>query len=119
MQALNLNTVAAVTDYDVVGNFRELDVMRGGEGAPLAPFGDELFEADLCVNLGGVANLGCRMKGWDICLCNLVLNHYAKVIAGEQYDEGGKLGREGNIVPEITTFSNKVLTKDTQKSLGR
>ena len=62
VQALNLNTVAAVTGYDVVGNFRELDVMRGGEGAPLAPFGDELFEADLCVNLGGVANLGCRMK---------------------------------------------------------
>ena len=41
------------------------------------------------------------------------------MIAGEQYDEDGKLGREGNIVPEITTFLNKVLTKDTQKSIGR
>lgn len=43
VQVTNLPLVAANTGLDVVGNFRELDVMKGGEGAPLAPFGDELF----------------------------------------------------------------------------
>ena len=63
--------------------------MKGGEGAPLAPFGEELFEADICINLGGVANLGCKEKGWDITLCNLVLNLYAERINGEKYDKDG------------------------------
>jgi anhydro-N-acetylmuramic acid kinase len=39
VQAGNLAAVAAITRIDTVGNFRELDVMKGGEGAPLAPFG--------------------------------------------------------------------------------
>jgi 1,6-anhydro-N-acetylmuramate kinase len=56
--------------------------MRGGEGAPLAPFGEELFEGDVFINFGGVANIGCRQNGWDINYCNLVLNYYAKEICG-------------------------------------
>jgi 1,6-anhydro-N-acetylmuramate kinase len=39
VQATNLNTLAGKLVLDVIGNFRELDVMRGGEGAPLAPYG--------------------------------------------------------------------------------
>ena len=39
VQATNLNTLAGKLGLDVIGNFRELDVMRGGEGAPLAPYG--------------------------------------------------------------------------------
>lgn len=40
IQVVNLPLVAANTGIDVVGNFREFDVMKGGEGAPLAPFGE-------------------------------------------------------------------------------
>lgn len=40
VQVGNLSTIAAELGLDVIGNFRELDVMHGGEGAPLAPFGE-------------------------------------------------------------------------------
>lgn len=43
VQAGNLAYIGAKLQMDVVGNFRELDVHRGGQGAPLAPFGEELF----------------------------------------------------------------------------
>ena len=73
----------------MIGNFRELDVIRGGEGAPLAPYGDELFQGDVCINFGGVVNLGYAKKGWDINYCNLFFNHFSKTIAKTEYDENG------------------------------
>lgn len=81
IQVGNLPMIAALTGIDVIGNFRELDVMRGGEGAPLAPYGDELFEGDVLINFGGVANLGCLRKGWDINFCNLFFNYFVQLIS--------------------------------------
>ena len=97
VQATNLPLLAANLGVDVIGNFRELDVMRGGEGAPLAPFGDELFKGDVFINFGGVANIGCKDKGWDINFCNLVFNLFAKILLNKDFDEGGCLGRKGRL----------------------
>ena len=66
-----------MTKIDTIGNFRELDVMRGGEGAPLAPYGDQLFEGDIFINFGGVANIGVGKKGWDILYCNLFFRDFS------------------------------------------
>ena len=80
IQVCNLSLVAARTQIDVIGNFRELDVMRGGEGAPLVPFGEELFPHDTFINLGGVANIGSRQTGWDVNYCNLFFNHFSQLL---------------------------------------
>ena len=52
-------TLTDVTGIPVVFDFRSLDVIRGGEGAPLVPIGDRYFfnAYDICLNLGGIANL--------------------------------------------------------------
>lgn len=39
LQCGNPTMIAAVTGINTVGNFRQLDVFRGGQGAPLVPFG--------------------------------------------------------------------------------
>lgn len=43
LQCCDPTYLAAATGIDCVGNFRQLDVYRGGQGAPLVPYGAELF----------------------------------------------------------------------------
>ncbi len=98
--------IASTARKDVVCNFRELDVCLGGQGAPLVPIGDALLfsDFDFCVNLGGIANMsfsdqGIR-KAYDICPCNLLLNHYAE-ISGFSYDKDGLMAKQGVVSDEL------------------
>jgi anhydro-N-acetylmuramic acid kinase len=94
--------IAASSGIRTVGNFRELDVLHGGQGAPLVPVGDELLfgEYDYCLNLGGFANISWKEDSSrlarDICPANTVLNHFAGEF-GLPFDKGGKAGRSGNV----------------------
>lgn len=116
------DALAAETGLPVVFNFRTLDVALGGQGAPLVPIGDRLLfgRHDACLNLGGIANISyevsnpaasARPKGaplpstpfreaYDICPCNMALNHLAR-LAGRSYDSDGLLARKGNILSPL------------------
>lgn len=93
--------IARITQIQTINNFREKDVLYGGQGAPLVPIGDRdlfstLYQTDAFINLGGFANItlmeGSSLRAFDIGPCNLVLNRYAKLL-GHAFDRGGALGR--------------------------
>lgn len=102
LQIGNSKMLAEITKNDVVCDFRVQDVEFGGQGAPLVPIGDELLfsEYDMCINLGGFANISMNRKGkriaFDICPLNIMLNELARNL-GHDYDEDGNLAKEGEI----------------------
>lgn len=109
-----------------VYDFRSLDVILGGEGAPLVPAGDKfLFGVyEVCLNLGGIANLSMDIKGkriaYDITFGNMGLNYLMNTI-GKTYDDKGRLTSTGTIHPAMFKELGRVLKpiRKRRPSLGR
>ncbi len=110
------NAMHAKIGFPIVFDFRSLDLALGGEGAPLVPIGDKyLFsDFDICLNLGGIANLSMdvngKRKAFDICFCNMLLN-YLSMKAGKDFDKNGIMARKGTV--------NKLLLNSLQKIYNR
>ena len=106
LQIGDLNRIALTTGIKTVGDFRRLDVLKGGQGAPLVPVGDDLLfsEYDYCVNLGGISNYSTFHENQriakDISPCNIVSNIFSLKL-GAEYDENGGFGKKGNIKDDL------------------
>lgn len=100
------HAISALTETDVVYDFRTLDIQKGGQGAPLVPMGDILLFSDYeaCLNLGGIANVtinkGEIVTAFDVCPFNQLLNACA-IKLGHEFDEDGKIGQQGNLIKEL------------------
>ncbi len=120
------NALYAACGVPVVFDFRSLDVMRGGEGAPLVPAGDKFLfgDYDVCLNLGGIANLSREIKGkrvaYDICFNNMGLNYLMGTIRKE-FDKDGAMSSEGQVDLEMLKKLNDVYSdlRKRRPSLGR
>lgn len=95
-----------------VCDFRSKDICMGGQGAPLVPCGERFLftNNDMCVNLGGIANIGIRGNfGYDICPCNIVLNRLAsQADPNLLYDKDGMMARDGKLLPRVLDKLNNV-----------
>ncbi len=116
----------ATTGLPVVFDFRTLDVALGGQGAPLVPVGDKLLFSpyDVCLNLGGIANLSMDIKGkrkaFDICFCNMALN-YLMMSINRSFDRDGKLASSGSINTPMLKACTRLYSsyRKTRPSLAR
>jgi anhydro-N-acetylmuramic acid kinase len=122
----NGNAIHSITGRPVIYDFRSLDVQLGGEGAPLVPVGDKLLfsEYDVCLNLGGIANLSMDVKkdrvAYDVCFVNMALNFIVSKI-GKRFDDGGRLAARGAIDKKMLSKLDGVYKSLRVKrpSLGR
>ncbi len=120
------NAISAITGLPCVTNFRAMDIILGGQGAPLVGIGDTLLfdEYDMCLNIGGFANISARVNGqnvaYDICPANILLNRIAREFNME-YDEDGKIAETGKIDYDLLGVLNTIpyYKHPYPKSLGR
>jgi anhydro-N-acetylmuramic acid kinase len=119
-------SIAFHTHLHVINDFRTMDVVAGGQGAPLVPKGDfDLFDekADAFLNLGGFANISLKESdeiiAFDICPTNLPLNQLVNEL-GFDFDENGNFARNGKVQVALLDELNKLeyYFKSAPKSLG-
>ncbi len=127
------NTMAVLTEIDVVADFRRKDMALGGQGAPLVPaFHKAVFsntkQARVVVNIGGIANLTYLPKtttedviGFDTGPGNTLLDAWCKLHRGQNYDEKGQWAAQGTADPGLlkALSSHPYFATSAPKSTGR
>ena len=103
------NLLSNLLKKNVVYNFRENDILNGGQGAPLTPIFHNLLvnqnqiERPACVlNLGGIANITLvvsknneDLKSFDVGPGNCLLDEWVRKHTQKKYDENGKAAKIG------------------------
>lgn len=125
LQIGNPILISKKTQSKVINNFRELDVLSGGVGAPLVPYGDKkLFDDyDFCINIGGIANISKlwskELIAFDMCPANILLNRYSRLM-GYEYDRNGNIASKGKVLKNVLDNINNISFYDisSPKSLN-
>lgn len=118
----------------VVGDFRSADMALGGQGAPLAPYLDDVLfahpdETRLLLNLGGIANVTVLPAGgvtgdiraFDTGPANMVIDALASRLLGQPYDEHGRVAAGGTPDHDLLAdlLSADYFQAEPPKSTGR
>ena len=101
--------VAATTGIITLSDFRQKHIALGGEGAPLAVYGDYFMfsktgENRILLNMGGIANFTYLPADQDAGAVfttdtgpgNTLLDAYARRLLNKPYDENGQLAASGH-----------------------
>ena len=103
------NLLSALLKKKVVYNFRENDMLNGGQGAPLVPIFHQLLVNQNKINLpvytlniGGIANITIisskdfnDLKSYDIGPGNCLLDEWTRKNSNEKFDKNGELAKAG------------------------
>jgi len=119
------NLLSSLLKKNVVNNFRENDILNGGQGAPLAPIFHNLLvnknkiEKPTCVlNVGGIANITLvvskkneDLKSFDVGPGNCLLDEWVRRHTKMKYDENGEasnIGKTSEVIlnQAIDNFDN-------------
>ena len=106
--------VAAKTGIITLSDFRQKHVAHGGEGAPLAVYGDFFMfskagENRILLNMGGIANFtylpadedASQVFTTDTGPGNTLLDAYARKFLNQPYDENGAMARSGRLNADL------------------
>ena len=103
------NLLSALLKKKVVYNFRENDMLNGGQGAPLVPIFHQLLVNQNKINLpvyilniGGIANITIvsskdfnDLKSYDIGPGNCLLDDWTRKNSKQRFDDNGELAKAG------------------------
>ena len=101
--------LSRLTKKNVIFNFRENDLINGGQGAPLTPIFHKLlinkykFKTPLIIlNIGGIANITVidsdnYMRSNDIGPGNCLIDKWIRMNSGMNQDKDGNIAKSGKI----------------------
>ncbi|MEF2246901.1 anhydro-N-acetylmuramic acid kinase [Paenibacillus sp. IITD108] len=112
LQIGDISVIAKKTGIPVVGDFRTADMAVGGQGAPLAPYGDFVLfrhpqQARLLQNIGGIGNCAVipaaaepnQVTAFDTGPGNMVIDQVVYQLTNGQktYDVSGDWAASGEV----------------------
>ncbi|WP_440682270.1 anhydro-N-acetylmuramic acid kinase [Cysteiniphilum halobium] len=124
------NVLTALTGISVINDFRNKDMIFGGQGAPLVPAFHQAFFADkeiprVILNLGGIANITCLhpqkpLIGFDTGPGNTLMDHWVSKHCAQIFDQEGAWGRGGVLLPKLLDqlLQDPYFAQDAPKSTG-
>jgi anhydro-N-acetylmuramic acid kinase len=130
LQVADGDHIAATTGIITICDFRQKHIAHGGEGAPLAVYGDILLFADkhetrILLNLGGIANF-TYIEGHDRAFVtdvgpgNTLMDAWAQKKFGIDYDHNALIAEQGQVFYPLldVLLSDDFLALPFPKSTG-
>jgi len=120
--------LSELTKTTVVSNFRENDILNGGQGAPLAPLYHQLILKKIksklpssIINIGGISNITYvknqkEIISFDTGPGNYLINEWVQSNSKKEFDEGGLISKSGRVNQKVLNelLSNPYYKKNTQ-----
>ncbi|WP_266369170.1 anhydro-N-acetylmuramic acid kinase [Tellurirhabdus rosea] len=113
--------VAVTSGIITLSDFRQKHLAKGGEGAPLAVYGDYFIfskrgENRLMLNMGGIANFtylpgslnAAEVFTTDTGPGNTLIDAFARRFFDQPFDEGGRIAARGRVNEDLL----RILKKD-------
>ena len=132
-QIINPFPIARALRCPVASDLRGADLATGGQGAPITPLADWILfrghRPRAIVNLGGFCNItwlpssvddAAKINGRDVCACNHILDHAAKLALDLDFDPEGSNAAKGSVHPLAETALTAALKNAAaqNRSLG-
>lgn len=133
LQIGDADHIAVNTGIITLSDFRQKHIAAGGEGAPLAAYGDYLLFTDttehrILLNIGGISNFtflpnsNSELQAFatDLGPGNTIMNQYVKQHFDLEMDEDARIASKGNVNQELLAalLSEEFLTLDFPKTTG-
>lgn len=133
LQLGDADHIAVKTGIITISDFRQKHIAAGGEGAPLAAYGDYLLFTDqtenrILLNIGGISNFtflphsDSELKAFatDLGPGNTIMNQYMKKHSNVEMDRDALIASEGEVNYELLTalMKEEFLTLEFPKTTG-
>ncbi|RCH54691.1 anhydro-N-acetylmuramic acid kinase [Mucilaginibacter hurinus] len=133
LQIGDADHIAVTTGILTISDFRQKHIAAGGEGAPLALYGDVLLgsrqgEPRILLNIGGIANLTwlpgdqhlSKVLCTDVGPGNTLIDAACKKYFNKPFDAGGEIAFAGVANEKLLAAlsSNPFFTQDLPKTTG-
>lgn len=132
LQIGDADHISTITGIITLSDFRQKHVAAGGQGAPLAVYGDYILFAEECnnvllLNIGGIANITFIPKGKNIkIICtdigpgNALMDAWMRKASDKPFDQNASMASRGNVNKELllNLLDNEFFISPIPKTTG-